>query len=505
MRVLLLGYETEGCSLAYLSELLEADGHDAILAHCDYYIFIDDNHIKKFYRQRGFTGYVTFEDEYKTLYDKEWNVDWEYLESFERLLTKSKNLQQLVLTDPILSRNHHFRYPYLTPLESREQVFYWAERLIRWTIDVIESYEPDVVLTYGRNYFVKNVVAQIAASTELPMFTLLRSRIGGYCHLTRNFGLGTDPDLVDKLDDPANWPDINEAKEYVSSFRASTDEGGLYDARSQRRIVDKELFSFSEIISDFARNTGKIALKSLLRNKRKYNGRVFATNYFNSHTPSVLGFHARIAYNSLRYLWEDLFTRTVPDRPFVYVPLHTLPESSTLTLSTEYYEADLVRFMAKELPASIDIAVKENPNMIGTRPFSYYEALAKIPNVHLIDPTVQSKRLIREARGVCGISGTALLEAAILDTPTHHFGCPEFDAVLDYKGHDEFSQFASACADGRASRHSERVERYIQYVVNEGREIPITCVRTDPGSRSWEKGTRAVYELFEPRATEALS
>jgi capsule polysaccharide export protein KpsC/LpsZ len=189
----------------------------------------------------------------------------------------------------------------------------------------------------------------------------------------------------------------------------------------------------------------------------------------------------------------------------VYVPLHTLPESSTLTLSTEYYEADLVRFMAKELPATVDIVVKENPNMIGTRPFAYYETLATIPNVHLLDPTVQSKRLIREARGVCGISGTALLEAAMLETPTHHFGSPEFEAVLDYEGHEEFSQFASACAEGRASRNPERVERYVQYVMNEGREIPLTSIRTDPGSKAWKNGTRTVYELFEPSAREALA
>jgi len=504
MRVLLLAYETEGCSMAHLAEKLRSEGHEAIVAHCDYYNFIDDNHIREFYRERGFTDWVTFEEEYEQLYDTEWDVDWGYLSEFEETYCESKNIQQLVLSDPLLSREHHFRYPYMTPIESREQVLYWVEQLIRWTMDLLEDFGPDVVLTYRRNYFVKNLVAQISATTDLPMFTLLRGRIGEYCYLSREFGLGTDSAVADALKDDQLWADVSEGEAHVRSFRNEDDTGGLYEATSQRRIRDDSLYSVPEIAFDLVGNLGKLGIKTIQRNKRKYRGGLFAKNYFNSHVPSVARFHGRIAFNRLKYRFADPFTSDIPDDPFVYVPLHTLPESSTLTLSTEYYETDLIRFMIKELPVELDLVVKENPNMIGTRPFQYYEDLKRHPRVSLLDPTVQSKRLIREARGVCGISGTALLEAAMLDTPTHHFGCPEFDAVLDYEGHAEFPDFADACASGAGARHPELVKRYVQYVLDEGRELPLTAVRTDPGSSAWRDGTETIYELFMTASQDAV-
>lgn len=502
MRVLLLAYETEGCSMAYLTEQLRSAGHEALVAHCDYYNFIDDNHIREFYRDRDFTDWVTYEEEYERLYTDDWDVDWDYLSEFESTYCDSKNVQQLVMSDPLLSREHHFRFPYMTPIESREQVFYWAELLTRWTMDLLEEFDPDVVLTYRRNYFIKNLVAQVSATTDLAMRTLVRGRIGEYCYLSDEFGLGTDSAVAQELADDTAWPDVSDGEEHVQTFRDESDSGGLYDANSQQRISGESLYTVPEIAWDFTRNIGKLGIKTLQRNKRKFRGGFFAENYFNSHVPSVVGFHARIAYNRLKYLYDNPFTSELPERPFVYVPLHTLPESSTLTLSTEYYETDLIRFMAKELPVELDIAVKENPNMVGTRPFRYYDDLKNHPRVHLIDPMVQSKRLIRESNGVCGISGTALLEAAMLDTPTHYFGCPEFAAVLDYGGHAEFGDFAEACTSGADARYPERVKRYIQYVINEGREVPITAVRTDPGSRAWREGTETIFEMLTEELDE---
>lgn len=494
MRVLLLGYETESCSMGYLAELLRQDGHEPLLALCDYYNFIDNTGIHDFLEKRGFSNWVNYADQYHRLYEDEWTVDWDFLQSFEADHTDSKNLQQLLMSDSILFRENHFREPYMTPIESRDQQYYWAELLIRWTMDLLTDFDPDVVLTYGRNYFVKNVVAQVASTSELTMLTLIPSRVDDYCHISREFSLGTDDHIARQLDDDNYWEDTTRAESHIDSFSEST--GGLYDARAQRRSGGESLYTVPEIVSDLIsqyRNQAKYVLR---RTKRKYRGRGFANNYFNSHRPSVAQFYARIAYNRLKYELFDPFEDEPPERPFVYVPLHTLPESSTLTLSTEYYERDLIRFMSKELPAGIDIVVKENPNMVGTRPFNYYDDLRRLPNVRLVDPVVESKRLIEESRGVCGISGTALLEAAMLDTPTHYFGCPEFAHVLDYGGHKEFSDFAAACQRGDSTRRPERVRRYLQYVFDNGQELNIKAMRNDVGSNAWRRATETAHEMF---------
>jgi len=494
MRVLLLGYETEAYSMGYLGELLTEDDHRVRLALCDYYNFIDDTSIHDYLESRDISDWVNYADQYQRLYEDNWSVDWEFLQSFEEEYTDSKNLQQLLMSDPILSRENHFRVPYYTSIESRDHVYYWAELLIRWTMDILSDFEPDLVLTYGRNYFIKNVVAQVSLTSDLPMLALIPSRIGDYCHISREFSLGTDEHIAALLEDDESWEDTSEAQSHIDSFAESTD--GLYDATAQDLSRGESLYAVSEIAGQLLDRYIHTAKHVLQGSKTKYRGKVFARNYFNSHRPSVVRWRTRSAFNRLRYELTDPFEREPPERSFIYVPLHTLPESSTLTLSTEYYERDLVRFMSKEVPAGIDIAVKENPNMVGPRPFDYYDDLERLPNVHLVDPTVESIRLIRESRGVCGISGTALFEAAILDTPTHYFGCPEFEHVLDYEGHEEFPTFANACKEGDESKHPDRVRRYIQYVFDRGRELEFQEMRSNPESDTWRHATQTAHSMF---------
>lgn len=494
MRLLFLGYESESCSMAYLAELMRKDGHEPLLALCDSYNFIDDDGIHDFFNERDFTDWVNYSDQYRRLYREDWTVDWDYLRRFEVNNTDSKNIQQLLMSDPILFRENHFREPYYTTIKSREQQYYWAELLIRWIMDLLTEFDPDAILTYGRNYFVKNVVAQVAASSELEMLTLIPSRIQKYCHISREFSLGTDAHIVRQLKSDDDWEDTSQAESHIDSFSDST--GGLYDAKAQRRSGGESLYTVSEIINDIISQYITQAKFVLRRTKNKYRGRGFANNYFNSHRLLTARFRTQTAYRRLKYELFSPFEGGLPERPFIYVPLHTLPESSTLTLSTEYYERDLVRFMSKELPSGIDIAVKENPNMVGIRSFDYYDDLRRLPNVRLVDPIVESKELIKKSKGVCGISGTALLEAAMLDTPTHHFGCPEFAYVLDYEGHKEFSDFAAACRRGEGNRHPKRVRRYLQYVFNSGRELNYNAMRTSVGSDAWKRATETAHEMF---------
>lgn len=133
--------------------------------------------------------------------------------------------------------------------------------------------------------------------------------------------------------------------------------------------------------------------------------------------------------------------------------------------------------------------------MVGVRPFEFYDEMKSIPNVSLLDPTVSSKRLIRESRGVCGISGTALLEAAMLDTITLTFGHPEFESVLTYSGHKDVESFVEDCHAGRKDE-SDAVVKYVEFLLDNGSDIPLQEMRTEPDSQKFELGIEALYELL---------
>lgn len=115
---------------------------------------------------------------------------------------------------------------------------------------------------------------------------------------------------------------------------------------------------------------------------------------------------------------------------YVLFPLHVLRESSTLTLGPDYVEIDVIRELSHRLPVGVMVAVKENPNMVGLRLNSEIKAVKELPNVVYISPAAKTSELIRQAIGVVGISGTALLEGAILRVPAFAVGSPEFANAL---------------------------------------------------------------------------
>lgn len=495
MRVLLLAYELESFSLCKLAKRLQADGHEVLLVNCDYYNFIDSNWIRDYYAEQGFDNWINFSNEYEDLYYCEPDVDRDFLKDFEKNWCENKNINQLLMSDPVLARHHHHREPYYTAIESEDQRYYWAEQLIKWILNIIDDFEPDLLFTIKRTYFVKNVAAQISLATNCPMLTLIRSRLGNRSHIVDNFGYGTEERAKQYINTEFTSSELDAAREEISQFKKKTNKS-LYEASSQQKIADGDLYSTTEVLRFLCERGIKISSKMLLGKKKKYRRGFFNGNYFNSHWPNVIYHYSRVGFNRLKYIYKNPFEQNIPSQPFVYFPLHTLPESSTLTLSSEYFEGDLIRHLSKECPAGLQIAVKENPNMVGIRPFKFYRRMKSIPNVRMIDPTVSSKQLITESRGVCGISGTALLEAAMLETVTHAFGRPEFESVLTYTGHDSVQRFVKDCMDGQQVS-SEKVTRYVKYLTDFGVEIPLKAMRTQPSSDEFKKGVEKMYQLFQ--------
>lgn len=496
MRILFLAYETEGCGLSVIAQRYQEEGHEVLLVHGDKHNFLNNKSIRDFYRSNDFQSWISYQEEYKKLYNTEWDVDWSFLKEFEDKYCIRKNFQQLLLTDPELRRSHHFRKPYYTPLESDDLVYYWAELQIRWLLDVFETFDPDLVVTFKRNYFIKNIAAEIASSTSVPMLTLIRSRVANYCHFTRHFGYGSDPDAKPYLSSESL--DLQKASDYARQFRSSNEYSSLYDASSTQKIKTEDLYTTPQVIRELGAGLWSLFKRNgLMRLKKKMGGRLIARNHFDSYTPALIQFQLRTAYKQLRYIYQNPFSKSIPKHPFIYFPLHTLPESSTLTLTTEYYETDLIRYISKELPAKYTLAVKENPNMVGQRPYNVYSSLNEHPNVILIDPQVPSKRLIEESDGVCGISGTALLEAALLGRTTLTFGQPEFYDVMDYSGRDEISKFVRNIQD-TSTPNPGQAEKYLQYIFDSGEEVPLYKLRNKQNSDEFQAGVDIVCEMLQP-------
>ncbi|MCB1510963.1 MAG: hypothetical protein KDJ36_08660, partial [Hyphomicrobiaceae bacterium] len=110
-------------------------------------------------------------------------------------------------------------------------------------------------------------------------------------------------------------------------------------------------------------------------------------------------------------------------QPFAYFPLHYEPEASTLVSAPWHTDQTaVIEQAAKALPAGWVLAVKEHVPMLGRRPQGFYDRLAAMPKVVLISPYADSFALNRAARLTVTITGTAGLEAVLLQKPVVFLG-----------------------------------------------------------------------------------
>jgi spore coat polysaccharide biosynthesis predicted glycosyltransferase SpsG len=107
--------------------------------------------------------------------------------------------------------------------------------------------------------------------------------------------------------------------------------------------------------------------------------------------------------------------------------------------------------------------VKENPNMLDIRRKSFYKKIAQIPNVVLVSNSFDSASLIQKSNGVISSSGTALLEAELLNIPGLCLGEAEFKDYISHTGFDSVSNFMNLFEQGK-EKYTSRVNQYIEFL-----------------------------------------
>jgi hypothetical protein len=118
------------------------------------------------------------------------------------------------------------------------------------------------------------------------------------------------------------------------------------------------------------------------------------------------------------------------DRPFVYVALHYMPEKSTSPEGSVFAEQFLmIHLLSWCLPPGWQVYVKEHPFQFDrrgsgfqTRRTQFYDDLAELPNVQLVEVKRISFDLIDRAQAVATVTGTSGWESVIRGKPVLIFG-----------------------------------------------------------------------------------
>lgn len=491
MNILFLAYELDGFALAEVAKKLAADGHKVTIANGDSWCFISDTTLLETYRKYNLE-YVTFEVEYLKLYRDDYEIDFDYLKNFEAKYCIDKNIRQLAMADGFY--NSWPRFPFYTKYTNKEY-YYWIELRLKWMENILMERKPDFIFTISNNYFEKNVLWQMAKALKIKMDALIHFRIRDLHYFHEDIGFGIQGKIPFDRQLGNDSPCWNEALEYITTY-CDNEEFTTYYNCGTGSVKSK--LNVKEAIKDIYRHL-RFEVHSLSnRMKRRRFDKWFRGNKFSSNRLLTPFWILRQFLNKMRYIFKigHPFTMEVPkDENYIYWPLHMVPESATLTLSTEYHESDIIRHLSKELPVELKIVVKESPMMIGERPYSYYKVFLDLPNVILADPLISSKSILRRARGVAGISGTTMLEAAFLQKPTLTFGNPEFINCVDYFGYSDVKKFMKACASGEKSRNFNQTVSHVANVFANGIPMPkdVLLNGIGRGSAEFNSAVEVVY------------
>jgi hypothetical protein len=465
MNILFLAYEIESHLMLELSRLYRQKIETTtFILNCDTWTFADN---KNFYAryENSCDGFYNLESEYKTLNTlderEHIDVDFNFLREFEDAY--GLKINEVIKTDPILYTVSHDRDYYNLP--KAEIKFKWIELVIRKILDVIAKTKPDYILTVGNNYFAKNIIHKIAIKKNIKLLTILPARINDLYIVTDNLGINTSPKFI-KVMNGVGDEFREEALKIIQTI--STKNLPAYFSHANVLSSVNELNFFRDIVGMI--RWFKINSWGAIFHRTYYRG-LLRLSYMGTAFFEAGWCHFRNTVIRKNVLVKRIkFAKKIPDGvKYFYFTLHVIPESTVLTQSDELDEFALIKEICAKLPVDTFLVVKENIEMIGLRPVSFYKKLIEVPNVILIDPKHNSMALIKRSLGVICMCGTALLEACIVNKKAIAIGNPEFSALnLVEKYYKNETQFDSEVAVG-----TNNILQYIQTVIKVGHSIDL--------------------------------
>jgi hypothetical protein len=153
---------------------------------------------------------------------------------------------------------------------------------------------------------------------------------------------------------------------------------------------------------------------------------------------------------------------------YVLYTMHVQPEASIDVLGIENNnQYETIKKIARNLPYSYILLVKEHSNALGMRDAKYLKAISKIPGVELVNPHQNSAELMKYVELVCSVSGTIGIESSILSKKSISLS-PMFYNVLPFSYFDSRPEHINKYLDDTEEEEecqclSEAFHSYVQY------------------------------------------
>lgn len=367
--------------------------------------------------------------------EREWlstPVDQDKLQKYEQLIG-TRNMRHLITCDRELGSGLMSGGIYAST-ELRRLTNHNDDMRWRYVVGVLDYYyktfsteKPNFVFFNEFTMAYELAAYFIAKVLDIPCFCFVFSRFGDVFILDDNPYNQLTPaaDLFEASKASKNVvqeQNIERASKYLENFRHSPDIPS-YSQFFKKKAEEKASFLnlFKTLGVDVARyiaiSIGLYGTHGFLRQRSGLDILKMNLNIFIETRKLLMGigFEQPEKYLECNYL---------------YYPLHFDPEASTMVLADKLTnQLTVIEQMAKSMPAGYKLLVKEHLPMIGLRPNGFYDKIRNMPDVHLISPFADGFKLIKNAKLVVTITGTAAFEAILLSKPALIMGHTQYNCL----------------------------------------------------------------------------
>lgn len=332
-----------------------------------------------------------------------------------------KNLGVLTIWPLVQSARNHVKsytdkyYYGFKQNKSDDEIILYVKACYKFVRDTLEMTKPDCIVSpnfVGLPHIFLNLYAR---ARNVDMIAISDSKVDGYFYFPKHF-TESDSRLIDKL------KDLNNGQESV--YRAKAKQ---YIEEKKNRILNDRLPK-QKVDIPFKRKIKDILLPyyRCFLFYRKYGfTKIQKEDVTIDNLPPKYILRDHFSHKkNIKDITEMTYFDFAKVGKFIYMPLQFQPEE-TIDVDAPRFnnQIETARQVAMSLPDDYTLVVKDHPAMLGYRPKSYLDKVAKTPNVKLIDFRIPTSLILEKCSGVISSNGGSILaEAAIFQKPSIQLG-----------------------------------------------------------------------------------